>query len=445
VPSARSTLRKLLTPFLVGSLTFGVLAVTADSASAVVPVTPSGLSPNGTDVSGIPTLSWTRQADAATYDVEVSATNTFSTKVWTDNTVNIYAVPTVPLPVGTVYWRVRARNSSGAGEWSVASVTHGVTAAPVLTGPADGAQLQQPGSPPILTWNPLTGVDQYTIQISTDDDFIDPALYDEYTTPATSFVLPDLQIPQVYYWRAKGRLAGSTGIFTEWSVTRSYEIFKLEPATLVSPPDDINNNVQDVVLDWNPVAGAATYELQVSTDSNFLTIIDSKTGIRGTKYSPLATYDNDQYYWRVRGVDGSGNKPDWSTASVWKFKRNWPHQPSLQWPANGASVGNPFYYQWSGVKHASFYLVEISSSPSFTAPVLDDCTTVHTTLNPFAEGNLSCAPSALGTYYWRVIAYDATQNVVSDYISAEVRSFTTHPPWSLTPRRPMARPCRSRR
>ena len=30
-----------------------------------------------------------------------------------------------------------------------------------------------------------------------------------------------------------------------------------------------------------------------------------------TRYSPTITYDNDQYFWRVRAIDAGNNKMAW--------------------------------------------------------------------------------------------------------------------------------------
>ena len=50
---------------------------------------------------------------------------------------------------------------------------------------------------------------------------------------------------------------------------------------------------------------------------------------------------------------------------------------------------------------------------------------MHTTFTPTNGGD--CFPGAVGTYYWRVVAYDNPRNVVTDRIGAEVRRFTYYP------------------
>ena len=69
--------------------------------------------------------------------------------------------------------------------------------------------------------------------------------------------------------------------------------------------------VKDVVLDWEPVLGAKTYNLQISTDQNFNTIEHSRNADHQHPVLAGVTLDNDQYYWRVTPVDAAGNTLDW--------------------------------------------------------------------------------------------------------------------------------------
>ncbi len=141
-------------------------------------------------------------------------------------------------------------------------------------------------------------------------------------------------------------------------------------------------------------------------------VADSQQRRGRHRYSPPTTLNNDQYYWRVRPVDAAGNNLDWSQVAVWQFRRNWPDQPSLQYPGNDATVGDPFYYQWTPVHHASTYIVQLSTLADFSDPSrIESCETADTTLTPAQdysghEPTLPCMPGALGTYYWRVQAVD---------------------------------------
>ena len=399
-------------------------------AHAAAPEVPTGLLPSGgQSVSGIPTLSWDRSAGATSYDVQVSPTSSFGTITWSGSTVNSRIVPTTQVPQGADFWRVRAKAGSSTSDWAVESFSRETAAAPTLLSPL-GITLKEPDNPPVLSWSSVAGTTSYSVQVSTDPSFADSAAITTFSTKTSSIVVSTLKVPTTYYWRVQATLG--SGLTTAWSDSASYLLDGLSAPTLVGPPDNITGDVQDVVLDWNPVAGAATYDVQVSTDQDFLTVVANVTGVVGTSYSPSTTFNNDQYYWRVRPVDASNNKLDWSQVSTWHFRRNWPDQPSLQYPVDGATVGDPFYYQWTPVPHASTYEVQVSSDPTFPDDNrTDECRTVGTTLTPAQNKGsvVPCMPNAAGTYYWRVMALDDPLNppVQSDIISADVRTFTYFP------------------
>jgi large repetitive protein len=428
---ARRTSSRLLVAATVAALTVVGLQ---GSAQAAVPDSPTGLTPSsGSSVAGIPTLTWTRSDGATSYDVQVSASASFSTVAWsTTSTVNSQAVPTAQVPQGLDYWRVRAKNSSGSSAWSVESFTRDPVSAPTLLSPL-GDTLKLPENPPVLSWSPVSGATSYTVQVSTDQTFADTNAITSFSTKITSLVVSTLQIPNTYYWRVRAALG--TGLNTAYSLPGSYVLQGLTPPTLVGPtPNSPTTNVQDVVLHWSAVPGAASYDVQVSTDSGFNTFAATQNAVVGTTYSPPITLNNDQYYWRARPVDASGNKLDWSQVSVWQFRRNWPDQPSLQYPADGATVGDPFYYQWTPVHHASHYQLQVSTSSSFPEDSRTSyCVTVGTTLVPGQNENNSeampCMPGAATTYYWRVMALDGPRvpPVQSDVISAQVHTFTYSP------------------
>ncbi|MBJ7342527.1 MAG: hypothetical protein JHC46_02950, partial [Solirubrobacteraceae bacterium] len=211
-------------------------------------------------------------------------------------------------------------------------------------------------------------------------------------------------------------------------------ILGLRAAQRLSPAE--NGVLTDGVLDWAPVPGAATYDIQVDDDNNFSSPVVDLTGLVGTRYARTRTLDNDTYYWRVRPVDASGNARPWTEEDRGTFQRAWPGQPRLQYPADGATVGDPFYYQWSPSERtstsqedlalASSYTLEVATSPTFQGSVMR-CDTTLTTWVPRTTN--TCWPQASGTYYWRVIGHDdySTGRPTTDTINAEVRSFTYSP------------------
>lgn len=436
--SSRSFLRVTLA--LAALLTLPLLTLLpAQSARAAAPG-PTGLSPDSTTVSGTPVFSWDPLTDPATapvYDVQVLDTDGVTVLTSVSNTVNTHWVPAnYEIPTGrTLTWQVRGLVGGVESDWSQATFIRGAVDAPTLVSPTDTQPLHQPGDPLIYRWKPVPGAKNYTVEVGPDPNFVDPSLIRTYTT-STTMIAPNI-IPSdgTYYWRVTANL--NSGVKSNRSTVWSYTVTAVIrsggsdtlPADPVYPARD--QVIDDVVLEWHPIDGAATYNLQISTDSNFNTVISTVTGIKSTRYSPATTLDNDQYWWRVAPVNADGYQTPWpavtpaTVADRWRFQRAWADQPHLQYPADGATVGDPFYFQWTPVHLASRYTLEMSPDSSFSTGVIS-CTTVHTTYTPSKAGN-DCWPTAAGTYYWRVKAFDDPQGVVSEYILGEKHSFTYSP------------------
>ena len=370
--------------------------VVAPQAHSAVPDSPTVLTPaGGANVDGLVELAWNRPAGAIEYDVQVDDAGDFATPlVSVTNTVNLRYVPTVELPSGDLWWRVRASDGTTESEWSTEAFSHRARPAPDPIRPGPNATIQPPVDTPRFGWEPVEGATSYRLEVSPDRYFADPDLIISSTQKTTAAVLTGYQLPGVYHWRVSAILGN--GYSTEWSANRSYTVNGLPPAQLTSPADSFDAAVREVVLDWEPVPGAVTYELEIGTDINFLSGVHRRAGIVGTRYSPPDGLDNDEYYWRVRPVDASGNPAPWP-AEPWHFRRAWPDQPGLVHPRG--SVGNDvhFFYQWDAIEMASRYTVVLYDG---SGRQVCAATTAHTTL-----GN-ACVPTSAGDYWWKVLAID---------------------------------------
>ncbi|MET1059761.1 MAG: fibronectin type III domain-containing protein, partial [Nocardioides sp.] len=264
------------------------------SSASAAPGAPQNLTSTDTDQSTIPVLSWSRPSGATSFEVQVDDDPSFESPEWTSTTVNARAVPTKFLRPGTQSWRVRAEDSKGnPGAWASADFTVSATEAPVPMSPVDGAQLQQPQDPPLLSWSAVPGATSYLVWIDTEAGFTSAT---PFTTKATSLVVPTNQVADTYYWQVQA--TRGTGVVTDWSATSSYTVLPISVPTVTAPAN--GQDVEDVVLHWDPVPGAKWYELQVDDDSDFQTPV---TGVApqkvfGTTYSPKVTIPNDQFFWR---------------------------------------------------------------------------------------------------------------------------------------------------
>jgi hypothetical protein len=427
---------RLARAILCAGFALSVMMIGPGATLAVAPSNaPTIVSPaNGSNVGSTnPVLNWTSVAGATKYRVQVSAASDFSSLLYNSDTYSLHAAPTVQLPTGTVYWRVAGLDGSlNAGPSAQASFIKTQMAAPSLTSPIDGQTLHFPVDPLLFVWQPVAGATSYTLQVSNDSVFTDPTVY---KTVNTSFGLTDTQafeiagVTQSYYWRVQATRGTQA---TAWSPGRSYRIDWAATPTLESP-EDLGPDITDTVFSWDPVPGAASYQLQVSPDNSFSAKTIDVT-VKSTRYSPYPALLNGSYYWRVRAVASgtASNVGQWS--AVWSFDRAWATQPvivspywdggsipdlineELDWtPASAASKDG-----W--VDHADHYEIQISTSVTFSGSPIE-CYSNHTTLSIYTAMLTGGNPCSTGlsvdtVYYWRVRGIDSTKGVLGQWDAA---------------------------
>ena len=374
--------------------TAGILLIAsllvAPNATAATLSAPSGLGPNGPVASTTPAFSWTRVSGATGYEFQVDDSDDFSSPIQAVTTTNRTYVPTVRLKAGTSYWRVRANGlNSARSAWSRAEVVVDGTAPPSPISPIDNAPLEQPESPALLQWSPVSGAVGYQVEVDADGNWVGATVYN---TPGTSFQVPTPQAPEVWHWRVRADLGNGT--FTEWSDPLDGATYEILPLADVQPDPtmELGGTVQDVVLKWLPVPGATRYELQVGLDEDFTQPVETRTVV-STRYSPTITYDNDQFFWRVRAIDAGNNKMAWPQ-TPFSFWRAWPQKPQLVWPPNQLSpaVGDDLYFQWTPVRHATRYQLDVGTDANFSPNTYARCLTASTTYTPGSGDYLGCMP-----------------------------------------------------
>ncbi|WP_162799354.1 Ig-like domain repeat protein [Nocardioides sp. 616] len=377
-------------------------------------------------------LSWSKIPGATKYAVMVDDDSSFGSPEFSETTTNTNSVPKSVLRAGLNHWRVQAISASNeASGWSTATFENAQVGVPVLRSPADKSTLNQPADPPLLRWSPVDGASKYLIEVANNTAFVGASNYE---TGTTGLVVPNPLGEGEWFWRVKA--SRGTGLVSLPSATYMFRIKAIPAPVLTSPADNPDQSVEDVVLDWEPVDGARSYEVQVANNASYTTPVETKTGIMGTRYSPPAGYKNDQYYWRVRAIDLAGTPTPW-TESQFNFKREWPDRP---WPVHPVQDGlpaesdnlshNPLdlplktiteaapYLQWTPVQHATYYQLELSGDANFTS--VTSCRVAGNTYTPFngvfRDTSFSRSPDENCSFqegmltYWRVRPMDAPHN-----------------------------------
>jgi hypothetical protein len=287
---------------------------------------------------------------------------------------------------------------------------------PTLVNPENGDIVS---SNPIFEWTAVSGAAKYRVQISTSDTFTS-LVYNVDTvnrkaTPPTDLPLGDL------WWRVAGT-DGSTGIgsFTVGSFTKAWG----NAPTIDAPADlDIFNfPTEPVLFDWQPLAGAKNYTLEIDTDDQFIGAASYTTNNTNFTLTEPPTIDQS-FHWRLRATSTTGGVvSNWTTPREYRYE--WPSVPVLQSPPDNAGAPlRDVTFSWSPVVGAKTYQIQVSPNGQWDNNLVVDTDVKSTKYNtPINLDN--------GSYYWRVRAKDAKSPANNGGWSTEfqfTRNWPQHP------------------
>ncbi|MEX0737536.1 MAG: fibronectin type III domain-containing protein [Bacteroidota bacterium] len=156
------------------------------------------------------------------------------------------------------------------------------------------------------------------------------------------------------------------------------EIVLLTPAVpaLASPSDGATGVATSPTLSWDASPGAASYQLQVSTDPSFTTTVVDQSGITDVSYSVSGLADNTLYYWQVNATNGGGTS---SYSATWSFTTSGPSTGPLDVTVDikPGSDTNPINLKSKGV-----IPVAILSTADFDATSVDGATVLFAGASP---------------------------------------------------------------
>jgi hypothetical protein len=235
-------------------------------------------------------------------------------------TNNTRATVLKTFPNGTYYWRVRSVSASGAvSTWSAGRMFRkSWTAAASLQAPSAGSSLSFGTDALKLAWTAVPGAANYLVQVGSDPALGSLVYHDQYDpngTPkvqANNLAIGSALATGSYYWNVIPVDAeGNRGVA---SPVASFSW--LWPSTTTPSVTDLNaaSEVFDPQFSWAPVAGAAKYQVEINSSSDFApgSKVCCDTATIATSYSPTMVFKDNTYYWRVRAVDPDGNTGVWN-------------------------------------------------------------------------------------------------------------------------------------
>jgi hypothetical protein len=356
---------------------------------------------------------------------------------------------TAAAATGSTFTRWSGSGCSGTGTCTVTmnaakSVTATFTSlpppsVPTLVFPANKALVTV--YTPRLDWNASsvpagTTFDYYQVQVATDAAFTLIVAEAEVDGVANSEFTPasDLTSNTTHYWHV--RSYNTYGKFSAWSAVRTFRTAVLPPV-LVSPANPTNLLYNLPTFNWEDVAGATGYNIQIAQNVGFSPIVANVTvsGGLNSQYTPTVALPPGTHLWwhvRANAVNGPSG---WS--ETWELNTaNPPSVPTLVAPANNALTTNytPLLV-WSnstvptGAPAFDHYRVQVDDNADFFSPALDQDVPGPATNSNYTPPD----PLASNTkFYWRVSSYNEDE----EYSAwSAVRTFRTAllPPTLLLP------------
>jgi fibronectin type 3 domain-containing protein len=359
-------------------------------------------------------FSWEAAPGAERYQLQIATVENFSATFLDNDNITSTSHTVNGLDNDrTYYWRVRAINEFGEGDWSAVwsfTTQVGVPSIPVLVSPENEA-IDQPVA---LTfdWEEADLAETYRLQVSTVSNFSSTVVNVGNLT-STSYEFGNLQNSQTYYWRVNATNATGTGGWSQvWSFTTIIAI--PDAPVLVSPAHMAEGVSTKPLLEWNQASRAETYSVQVASDSAFTDIVREAAEVDATSYQVMDELNPfTVYYWRVNATNIGGTS-EWSDTLTFTTGQAFPLAPTLVSPSDGGTDVVNALLLWNSVATATHYHLQISKSDDFATTVVNNASIANT----FYEAtNLE----KFTKYYWRV---RATSPVGSGDWSA-VWNFTT--------------------
>ena len=282
----------------------------------------------GATVQFVPSFAWTPVAGADKYEFQISADAGMNAPVLGTGkddffTRNTRGTLKQTIPNGTYWWRVRATNAAGdVSQWTQPRSFRKLwNLQPALQTPSSGSSLTFPSNPVVLKWAGVPGAAHYLVSVASDPSLGSLVLHyanqdDPKGAPnvaATSAAITSALAPGPYYWNVLPvDAAGNRGVATpissfswRWNSITAVQMTDLNPAPEAFDPR----------FSWNPVPGAARYEVEINSSVDFAP--GSKVCCTGstiaTSLSPTEVLKDNVYYWRMRALDPDGN------AGVWNY------------------------------------------------------------------------------------------------------------------------------
>ncbi len=305
------------------------------------------------------------------------------------------------------YWRIKAETIDSKSDWSERWKFRTIIHTPELLSPKNHAKSVNTNG--YLACAMIKGATKYEVELAKDSLFKNIILT---TTDSTGiFKYNNLDTETTYYWHVRmydEQLPGSWSALWAFKSLKSGQVASPDP---VYPFIRTNTIPEKFDFKWGSVSGADSYDIQLSTDSIFASIIFEKSDQSEIfTGSPLLAH-NIRYFWRAKSKKATDSS-EWSDYADFYVCLD---SVTLFIPEDGATdlPNNPFLV-WDNAPDAQLYQIQIARDSAFADIAMD--------LNNLKKAQANAEQLNYNTvFYWKVRSF----NQQNGSLWSSVRSFKT--------------------
>ncbi len=167
---------------------------------------------------------------------------------------------------------------------------------------------------PTMVWQKATDATSYHLQLATDSLFTS-LLFDDSTLTDTTKLMSPLSYNTKYFWKVKAKNAMGTSSFSSvWNFTTV--VATPQAPILESPQNNSTHTTTTLPLRWRVSPTTETYQIQISSDSLFTSLVVDSSTISDTMLTFTSASHYASYFWRVRATNIGGTS---GYSQAWKF------------------------------------------------------------------------------------------------------------------------------
>lgn len=358
-------------------------------------------------------ISWSPVTGATNYVVLVSKNNLLVPQIsgYPKTTANSPFTVTGLDEKTQYYFAVAAFNSDGTGDLSVLkSVT--TSAIPSLATPVLNTPTNKTQTGFTISWNEVSGATGYRYDLALDNAFTQTVTgYVNAFTTSTSVSVTGREPNTTYYFRVKAVTETGEGDYAASGGIKTLPVLPGAP-TVSAPSGELPTSF---TANWQPVVGADSYQLDVSTDQNFTggVWIFQNEPVNATQKLVTGLTPSTDYFYRVRAKNEAGTSGNSGTQKA-TTPSGKPAAPQLL-PVT-AITSTSATLEWSQPSGAVSYRLDLSENNAFSSFVIENRLVAGST-----ETVTSLSPGL--TYYYRVRA----ENSFGASVNSATNSFVLIP------------------